>query len=63
MAQGFRAWAINRTGKTRVVIYGTDRESEVSKIFIISLYLGIERAGREAVSIQAERQQMIDAYL
>ena len=33
-------------GKTSVVIYSTDRENEVSKIFIISLYLGIEDAGR-----------------
>ena len=33
----------------------------VSKIFLISLYLGIERAGREAVSIQAEWHQMIKA--
>ena len=37
------------------------RENEVSKIFILSLNLGIGRElGREAVSIQAERHQMID---
>ena len=39
------------------VICSTDRENEVSKIFIISLYLVIERAGREVVLIQAERQK------
>ena len=32
------------------VIYNTDRENEVSKIFIISLYPGFERARMEAVS-------------
>ena len=37
------------------------RENEVSKIFNISLNLGIGRElGREAVSIQAERHQMIE---
>ena len=45
------------------IIYSTDRENEVSNIFITSLYLGIERVGRKAVSIQAEWHQMIDAYL
>ena len=51
-----RAWAINRREKQRFVIYSTDRENGVS----LSLYLGIERAGKEAVSIQAERHQVID---
>ena len=51
-----RAWAINRREKQRFVIYSTDRENGVS----LSLYLWIERAGKEAVSIQAERHQVID---
>ena len=29
------------------VIYSTDRENEVSKIFTLSLYLEVEHAGRE----------------
>ena len=38
MAQGRSARAINRRGKERgFVIYSTDREDEVGKIFIISL--------------------------
>ena len=33
------------------VINSADRENEGTKILIISLYLGIECAGREAVSV------------
>ena len=50
MAQARSARAINQRGKQGSVIYSTARENEVSKIFIISPYLGIERAGREANS-------------
>ena len=50
MALARSARAINLRGKQGSVIYRTDQENEVSKIFIISLYLGIERAGREASS-------------
>ena len=39
MAQARSARAINRREKTRSVTYSTDRENEVSKIFIISLRL------------------------
>ena len=37
MAQARSARAINRRGKRGSVTYSTDREDEVSKIFIISL--------------------------
>ena len=38
MARALRAWAINQRGKKQgSVTYSTDRENEVSKIFIISL--------------------------
>ena len=46
MVQAGSARAINRRGKNEPgsVTYGTDREDEVSKIFIISL--GSKRCGR-----------------
>ena len=49
------ARAINQWEKTRIrnLQYGTDRENEVSKIFIISLRL-IRRAGKETSQSQAE---------
>ena len=56
MAQTQSARAINQRGKTKKrgsVNYSTDRENEVSKIFIISLRL-IRRAGKETSQSQAE---------
>ena len=53
MACALRAWAINQRDRTRSVTYSTDRENEVSKIFIISLRL-IRRAGKETSQRQAE---------
>ena len=53
MAQAQSARAINQREKTRIRNYGTDRENEVSKIFIISLRL-IRRASKETSQSQAE---------
>ena len=44
MAQVPSARAINRSGKTRVRNLQYEPRNEVSKMFIISLYLEIERA-------------------
>ena len=46
MGQARRARAINQRKKLGSVTYRTDRENEVSKIFIFSLRL-IGRAGKE----------------
>ena len=58
MAQARSARAINQREKNQKikrgsVTYSTDRENEVSKIFIISLRL-IRRAGKETSQSQAE---------
>ena len=53
MAQARSARAINQWEKRGSVTYSTDRENEVSKIFIISLRL-IRRAGKETSQSQAE---------
>ena len=53
MAQARSARAINQRKKRGSVTYSTDRENEVSKIFIISLRL-IRRAGKETSQSQPE---------
>ena len=54
MAQARSARAINQREKRGSVTYSTDRENEVSKIYIISLRL-IWRAGKKTTGSQAER--------
>ena len=52
-------WVINRRGKKRgSVTYGTDREDEVSKIFIIFLSC---LKGSATISIHQERLQISEA--
>ena len=36
MARALRAWAIREREKTRSVTYGTDRENEVSKRYVVT---------------------------
>ena len=56
MARMLRAWTINRRGKKQgSVTYSTDRENEVSKIFIISLVC-VTDSGK--ISIHAEWLQI-----
>ena len=50
MAQAQGAQAINQREKQGSITYSTDREKEVSKIFIISLRL-VERMGKETCCI------------
>ena len=58
MAQARRARAINRRGKKRgSVTYSTDREDEVSKIFISFVCL----KGSRTISIHEERLQISEA--
>ena len=61
MAQASSARAINRRGKKRgSVTYSTDREDEVSEIFIISHISTVCLTVPGAIFIRAEQLQIVN---